>query len=167
MPTSAPSSATWASSRRPASRKASPASSSGTARITASNPLPGREGLGVGTAEGGRNSESAKGLLRSPTHPRPLPCREGSSEGPALHSGQLAAAVEVLEVGEEAAGGRQAGERRVTQRAIGFVGDSGDDEIVASVERPAVERDAIFAARFVRIGQRVVDRYLVPVRFEA
>jgi hypothetical protein len=32
----------------------------------------------VGAAEGRRNSESAEGSLRSPTHPRPLPSREGS-----------------------------------------------------------------------------------------
>jgi predicted RNA-binding protein YlxR (DUF448 family) len=32
----------------------------------------------VGTAEGGRNSESVDVSLRSPTHPQPLPSREGS-----------------------------------------------------------------------------------------
>jgi excinuclease ABC subunit A len=39
-----------------------------------------REGPGVGSAEGGRNSKSEKVSLRSPTHPQPLPSREGSSE---------------------------------------------------------------------------------------
>ena len=40
-------------------------------------PLPGREG-GGGSAEGGRNSESVEVSLRSPTHPWPLPSREGN-----------------------------------------------------------------------------------------
>jgi uncharacterized protein len=31
----------------------------------------------VGAAEGGRNAESEEGSLRSPTHPQPLPSREG------------------------------------------------------------------------------------------
>jgi excinuclease ABC subunit A len=44
-------------------------------------PLPGREGPGVGPAEGGRNSDSEEASLRSATHPHPLPSREGS-EGP-------------------------------------------------------------------------------------
>src|SRR5439155_4918583 len=45
----------------------------------ASPSLP-REGLGVGSAEGGRNSDSEEASLRSSTHPRPLPSREGSAE---------------------------------------------------------------------------------------
>jgi L-threonylcarbamoyladenylate synthase len=47
---------------------------------------PCKGGAGGGSAEGGRNSESVKVSLRSPTHPRPLPSREGSIEAP----GQLA-----------------------------------------------------------------------------
>jgi len=39
-----------------------------------------REGLGVGSAEGGRNAGAGEVSLRSPTHPRPLPSREGRSD---------------------------------------------------------------------------------------
>jgi L-threonylcarbamoyladenylate synthase len=42
--------------------------------------------LDGGSAEGGRNSDSAKVSLHSPTHPQPLPYREGRIEAP----GQLA-----------------------------------------------------------------------------
>ena len=41
------------------------------------SPLPGREGPGVGPAEGGRNSDSEEASLRSSTHPQSLPSREG------------------------------------------------------------------------------------------
>jgi len=40
-------------------------------------PLPEREGPGVGSAEGGRNSDSEEASLRSSTHPQSLPSREG------------------------------------------------------------------------------------------
>jgi len=57
-------------------------------------PLPGREGLGVGAAAGGHGA-GREGSLRSPTHPQPLPCREGSVE---LGTGTLAAAPERRQV---------------------------------------------------------------------
>ncbi|HEX8380792.1 MAG TPA: excinuclease ABC subunit UvrA, partial [Allosphingosinicella sp.] len=41
------------------------------------SPLPEREGPGVGSAEGGRNSEPEDASLRSSTHPQSLPSREG------------------------------------------------------------------------------------------
>jgi L-threonylcarbamoyladenylate synthase len=47
---------------------------------------PCKGGAGGGSAEGGRNSDAAKVSLRSPTHPQPLPSREGRVEAP----GQLA-----------------------------------------------------------------------------
>jgi L-threonylcarbamoyladenylate synthase len=49
-------------------------------------PPPWKGGEGGGSAEGGRNSDVRKVSLRSPTHPRPLPSREGRVEAP----GQLA-----------------------------------------------------------------------------
>jgi biotin synthase len=39
-----------------------------------------REGLGVGSAKGGRNPDAARGSQSSPTHPQPLPCPEGRND---------------------------------------------------------------------------------------
>jgi L-threonylcarbamoyladenylate synthase len=43
---------------------------------------PCKGGVGGGSAEGGRNSEPEEVSLRSPTHPQPLPSREGRVEAP-------------------------------------------------------------------------------------
>lgn len=56
-------------------------------------PLPGREGSGVGAAEGGPGAE--EGSLRSPTHPQPLPSREGSID---IGTGTTASAPERRQV---------------------------------------------------------------------
>ncbi len=54
--------------------------------IDATLPPPCKGGARGGSAEGGRSSESAKVSLCSPTHPHPLPSREGRVEAP----GQMA-----------------------------------------------------------------------------
>src|SRR4051794_8223278 len=122
MPTSPPSSATWASGRRPASRKASRASSPGTGPITGCEnpPLP-LQGRGDHVKHGG-------GALPAQEAPPPRFARSPSPgnpgedlQRPALHAGQRAASVEVLEVGKEAGFGDEAGERLVAQIPIGFV----------------------------------------------
>jgi L-threonylcarbamoyladenylate synthase len=56
------------------------------AEIEAAYSPPWKGGAGGGSAEGGRNSDAVIVSLRSPTHPQPLPSREGRIEAP----GQLA-----------------------------------------------------------------------------
>jgi L-threonylcarbamoyladenylate synthase len=84
---------------------------------------PWKGGVRGGSAEGGRNSDAVKVSLRSPTHPQPLPSREGRIEAP----GQLRshyAPRKPLRLDTETAG--------PDEWLIGFAAVEGDDNLSRS-----------------------------------
>ena len=91
--------------------------------INAALSPPWKGGAGGGSAEGGRNSDAEKVSLRSPTHPQPLPSREGRIEAP----GQLAshyAPAKLVRLNAVAA--------EADEWLIGFGAVPGDDTLSAS-----------------------------------
>ena len=84
---------------------------------------PWKGGARGGSAEGGRNSESLEVSLRSPTHPQPLPSREGRIEAPGQLASHYAPAKPLRLEADKAEPG---------EWLIGFGAVAGDDTLSAS-----------------------------------
>ena len=84
---------------------------------------PWKGGAAGGSAEGGRNSEPEEVSLRSPTHPRPLPSREGRIEAPGQMRSHYAPAKPLRLEATSASPG---------EWLIGFAAVEGDDNLSPS-----------------------------------